>query len=250
MKTIKEIRSDYVDDNNYRHVDVWFSNDENAEGKTVALFCEDTGKHFYMDNVYSLNDGVKTTLEVLKQDWDIQHDKSDLLHVTLQDIHNTYLSIECPIKRTIIVSTIHSLNMRMNMVSSVVNNEHTIDEILNEVLLDDSNDIPDEHKHDFYKGLDCPFRRTTLKAMKRFKKVNTINVINSLNWNYWMGDIQIASNNIIALKRLSNMLSDTDCECCGELPNSITDVLFSIDCDYQSYNNLGQDDWDLVGGDN
>lgn len=70
MKEIREIRSDYIDDENYRHVDAWFTNDEEEEGKTVALFCEDTGKHFYIDNVYSLDTGVKTTLEILKQDWD------------------------------------------------------------------------------------------------------------------------------------------------------------------------------------
>ena len=72
---IAEISSDYVDDANYRHIDVWKTKDENEEGKTVAIFCEDTGKSFITDNNYQTDILVKETLAVIKQDWLIINDK-------------------------------------------------------------------------------------------------------------------------------------------------------------------------------
>lgn len=66
---ISQIGSDYVDDNNYRHIDVWETSDENEEGKTVAIFCEDTGKTFIIDNRYRNETVIKETLEVVKKDY-------------------------------------------------------------------------------------------------------------------------------------------------------------------------------------
>ncbi len=63
MKTIREIRTDYIDDENVQHVDIWFSDDDNAEGKTVAVVCLDTLKVFFYDNDYRINTRVKEAIK-------------------------------------------------------------------------------------------------------------------------------------------------------------------------------------------
>ena len=63
MKAITEIRTDFIDDENIRHIDVYFDNDDNSEGKTVAMVCLDTNKVLYMDNDYRVNDRVKEVIE-------------------------------------------------------------------------------------------------------------------------------------------------------------------------------------------
>ena len=63
MKEIREIRTDHIDDENVQHVDIWFSDDDNAEGKTVAVVCLDTLKTFYYDNDYRLNPRVREAIQ-------------------------------------------------------------------------------------------------------------------------------------------------------------------------------------------
>jgi len=47
-----EVRNDYTDDQNYTHIDLWESDDDDAEGKTVAIVCRDTKKVFFIHNDY------------------------------------------------------------------------------------------------------------------------------------------------------------------------------------------------------
>ena len=63
MKEIREIRTDHIDDENVQHIDVWFDDDDNSEGKTVAVICLDTLKVFYFDNDYRVNVRVKEAIQ-------------------------------------------------------------------------------------------------------------------------------------------------------------------------------------------
>lgn len=63
LPKVFEVRNDYIDDNNYCHIDVYESEDENVEGKTVAIVCYNTGKVFYIDALYSLVPSVKEMID-------------------------------------------------------------------------------------------------------------------------------------------------------------------------------------------
>jgi len=63
MKEIREIRTDHIDDENVQYVDLYFDDDDNSEGKTVAVVCLDTLKVFYYDNDYRLNVRVKEAIK-------------------------------------------------------------------------------------------------------------------------------------------------------------------------------------------
>ncbi len=66
QSTLKEVKNDYTDDQNYTHIDAWDSDDENAEGETVAIVCRATKKVFYIDNGFRLNEKVSAAItEVL-----------------------------------------------------------------------------------------------------------------------------------------------------------------------------------------
>jgi len=62
MKNIAEIRADYIDDQNLLHIDCWFTDDDNEEGKTVAIVDLDTKKIIFFDNRYRLNEKVMRLL--------------------------------------------------------------------------------------------------------------------------------------------------------------------------------------------
>ena len=47
---VREVRSDYTDGQNYIHIDVWLSDDDNEEGETAAIVCGDTKKVFFINN--------------------------------------------------------------------------------------------------------------------------------------------------------------------------------------------------------
>ena len=62
---ITEVRNDYTDDQNYTHIDVWENDEE--EGKTVAIICRDTNKVFFIDNSFRNNSSVNEAIsEILK----------------------------------------------------------------------------------------------------------------------------------------------------------------------------------------
>lgn len=63
-----EIRNDYTDDDNYTHIDVWKTDDDNEEGKTVAIVCRYTKKVFFIDNGYILNEEVKIAIQEVLDD--------------------------------------------------------------------------------------------------------------------------------------------------------------------------------------
>ncbi len=58
----------YTDDQNYTHIDYWETEDENDEnGKTIAIVCRDTKKVFYIDNSFRMDSMCKEYInEVLK----------------------------------------------------------------------------------------------------------------------------------------------------------------------------------------
>lgn len=62
MKNIAEIRTDYIDDQNLQYIDCWFTDDDNEEGKTVAVVDLDTKKIIFFDNGYRLNEKVKEAI--------------------------------------------------------------------------------------------------------------------------------------------------------------------------------------------
>lgn len=68
MKNYLEVRSDYMDDQNYIHIDCWHTDSDNEEGKTIAIVCMDTKKVFFIDNTYRTTPLVIETInDVLKQ---------------------------------------------------------------------------------------------------------------------------------------------------------------------------------------
>lgn len=63
-----EVRNDYTDDQNFTHIDVWFTDNDNEEGMTTAIVCRDTKKVYFVDNM--LRNDVKVLeaiSEVLQQ---------------------------------------------------------------------------------------------------------------------------------------------------------------------------------------
>lgn len=67
MKEPIETVIDHIDDDNYQHVDCYFTEDPNEEGKTVAIVCLDTGKVFFLDNLYRSNKGVQEAIKEIKR---------------------------------------------------------------------------------------------------------------------------------------------------------------------------------------
>ena len=64
---IREVRSNYTDDQNYIHIDVWLSDDDNEEGTTAAIVCGDTKKVFFIDNRLRSNSLILEEIsEILK----------------------------------------------------------------------------------------------------------------------------------------------------------------------------------------
>ena len=85
---IQRLQSDYVNGQNYRCLDVWFTPHEDEEGTTVAYFCEDTGKSLIPDVRFRNETVITTTLETLKQDFDLiqLHEKQLQRRLILEEI--------------------------------------------------------------------------------------------------------------------------------------------------------------------
>lgn len=49
-KKLLEARYDYTDEQNYAHIDGWFTDDDYEEGRTIAIVCRDTKKVYFIDN--------------------------------------------------------------------------------------------------------------------------------------------------------------------------------------------------------
>lgn len=71
MKPIHEVITDYTDDDNYTHIDVYHSSDPNSSGKSVAIVCRDTKKVYYIDNMYrrtpQVDEAIANVLKDLNQ---------------------------------------------------------------------------------------------------------------------------------------------------------------------------------------
>ena len=67
MREIKELRFDYIDDENLQHIDCWFTGNDNEEGKTVAVVDLDTNKTIYFDNYYRMNGKVQYVIKEIKK---------------------------------------------------------------------------------------------------------------------------------------------------------------------------------------
>ncbi len=65
MKKIFEVITSFTDENNYTHIDAYFNNDMTSEGETIAIFCNDTKKVFFIENMYRNNKKVKDAINQL-----------------------------------------------------------------------------------------------------------------------------------------------------------------------------------------
>lgn len=63
MEIIKEVRIDFVDDDNLQHVDCWFTEDDNEEGRTVAVVDLDSDKVIFFDNRFRADEKVKEAIQ-------------------------------------------------------------------------------------------------------------------------------------------------------------------------------------------
>jgi hypothetical protein len=52
QKNVTEVKNDFIDDDNFMHIDVYFDNNANSQGLTVAIICMSTNTVFYVDNAY------------------------------------------------------------------------------------------------------------------------------------------------------------------------------------------------------
>lgn len=59
-----EVRNDYTDDDNYTHIDVFFTEDDGEQGITGAIVCRDTKKVYFLDNRLR---GNKLVLEAIME---------------------------------------------------------------------------------------------------------------------------------------------------------------------------------------
>ena len=62
-KVITEIRSDYTDDQNYTHIDVWFNDEE--DGQTIAIVDRDSKKVFWINNGLRWNQAVNEEITLV-----------------------------------------------------------------------------------------------------------------------------------------------------------------------------------------
>ena len=65
---ITELRTDFIDDQNLRHVDCWFDNNDDSEGRTIAVVDLDTKKVIFFDNRYRMDSTVKLAIEDILKD--------------------------------------------------------------------------------------------------------------------------------------------------------------------------------------
>jgi phosphopentomutase len=72
-----EIRADYTDEQNYLHIDVWQTDDDNEEGRTIAIVCLDTCKVFFIDNTMRNDYWVKETISSILSD--LQKEKANTI---------------------------------------------------------------------------------------------------------------------------------------------------------------------------
>lgn len=67
-----EVRNDYTDDDNYTHIDYYKTDDDNEQGKTVAIVCRDTSKVYYIDNAFRNDEActiaIKEVLDSILKD--------------------------------------------------------------------------------------------------------------------------------------------------------------------------------------
>lgn len=63
QKQIAEVKNDYTDEDNYTHIDVFFTDDEMEEGTTVAVVCQDTGKTVFFDQMFRTAPEVQAAIK-------------------------------------------------------------------------------------------------------------------------------------------------------------------------------------------
>lgn len=61
-RKIYEVSYGFIDDDNLLHIDVYFSDSDEDEGKTVAVIDLDTGKVIFFDNRFRMNEAVKEAI--------------------------------------------------------------------------------------------------------------------------------------------------------------------------------------------
>jgi hypothetical protein len=63
MEKIIYIRNTFVDDQNLTHIDCWFTDEDDDEGKTIAVVDMDTKKVIFFDNDYRNNSLVLASIK-------------------------------------------------------------------------------------------------------------------------------------------------------------------------------------------
>lgn len=66
-KPISQIMTDYIDENNFQHIDVYPLDDINSQGFTAAIFCMDTGKTFWLPTDYMMDERIQKVITDLKE---------------------------------------------------------------------------------------------------------------------------------------------------------------------------------------
>ena len=68
MTPIAELRTDHIDDDNLQHLDAYFTDDDNEEGKTIAVVDRDSGKVICFDHLYRTDKLVEEAIIEIRAD--------------------------------------------------------------------------------------------------------------------------------------------------------------------------------------
>lgn len=66
MKNPTDVRNDYIDDQNFCHIDCYFTDDDNEQGVTVAIVDMDSKKVYFIDNMFRSDKMVMDAIEDAK----------------------------------------------------------------------------------------------------------------------------------------------------------------------------------------
>jgi len=68
MKPIAELKTDFIDDEDIQYLDAYFTEDDNEEGKTVAVVDRYSGKAIFFDNAYRTDKLVQEAIKEIQAD--------------------------------------------------------------------------------------------------------------------------------------------------------------------------------------
>ena len=65
-REIAQVKTDYVNGENYTFIDIFFTDDQMEEGKSIGAVCNDTKKVLFFDNRYSTDAKVLEAIKEIK----------------------------------------------------------------------------------------------------------------------------------------------------------------------------------------